>query len=127
MGSRRLQKKVVEGVGSLHLRLLQVTLTSTCCRVRGQEMTGDKSTFEVVPSFKDLSGSQAIRESVNSDSQPTLSSRQAKSANRRPPRDTEWTSQFVLPAPREDDGLSNSLQAIKKLGDGGEDLPMSGG
>lgn len=63
-----------------------------------------------------------IRELVNSDSQPTLSSQQAKSVKRRRPRDTEWTRRFVLPAPKEDDVLSVLLQAIKELGDGGEDF-----
>lgn len=65
-----------------------------------------------------------IRDLVNSDSQPTLSSRQAKSVKTRPPRDTEWTIRFVVPAPKEDDVLSILLYAIKELGDGGEDFPV---
>ena len=56
--------------------------------------------------------------------QSTLSSRQAKSVKRRPPKDTEWTKRFFLPAPKEDDVLSVLLQAIKELGDGGEDFPI---
>ena len=54
----------------------------------------------------------------------TISSRQARSVKRRPPLDTEWTKRFLLPAPKEDDVLSILLQAIKELGDGGEDFPV---
>ena len=53
-----------------------------------------------------------------------MSSRQAKSVKRQAPRETESTCRFVLPAPKEDDVLSILLQAIKELGDGGEDLPV---
>lgn len=65
-----------------------------------------------------------IRDLVNSDSQPTLSSRQAKSLKQRPSQDTEWVKRFSVPAPEEDDVLSLLLQVIKELGDGGEDFPV---
>ncbi len=65
-----------------------------------------------------------IRDLVKSDSQPTLSSRQAKSAKRRPPPDTAWTKRSLLPAPKEDDIRSILLQAIEELGDGGEDFTV---
>ena len=65
-----------------------------------------------------------IREVVNSESQPTLSSRQAKSAKKRPPTDSEWVSGVELPAPSEDDVLQALLEAVKELGDGGEDFAV---
>ena len=57
-------------------------------------------------------------------SQPTFSSRQAKSVKKRPPTDSEWVSGVGLPAPRDDDVLQALLEAEKELGDGGEDFAV---
>lgn len=83
-----------------------------------------KPYLNCLPASKIQAIVRQIRERVYSDSQPTITSRQAKGVKRRPPRDTEWTSRFVLPAPKEDDILSILLQAIKGFGDGGEDFPV---
>jgi len=61
---------------------------------------------------------------VDSDAQLTLSSRQARSIERRTPRGGEWTSRLILPAPKEGDVLLILLQAIKELCDGSEDFSI---
>lgn len=65
-----------------------------------------------------------IRELVNLDPQPTLSSRQAQSVNKRQPRNTEGAVSVDLPAPAENDTLQPLLEAIKELGDGEEDFRL---
>lgn len=67
---------------------------------------------------------QMIRELSIKRYQSTVSDQQAKSIKRRPPGELECTSRFSLPAPKEDDVLVILLQAIKELGDGGEDFPV---
>ena len=83
-----------------------------------------KANLNYLPTSKIQEMVRQVRERVNSDTQPTISSRQARRAKRRPPRDTECTNRFLLPAPKENDILSILLQAIKELGDGGEDFPV---
>lgn len=97
---------------------------SSACRVRYKKVTPRINELTCLPVSKIQAVVRQIRDLVNSDSQATLSSRQAKSLKRRPSRDTEWVERYLVPAPEENDLLSVLLQAIMDLGDGGEDFPV---